>query len=140
MRYPIGNADEQEKNFVRRKLIEFNAQHTPEHLKSRYEEINLTVKDENGEILGGLLAVLSWNWIEVNILWVDAAFRHSGIGTQLLQEIERLAKEKGCTFIKLNTFSFQAPAFYLKNGYVQYAVLENAPEGASHYFFKKDVG
>ena len=44
--YPISYADENEKNYVRRKLIEYNAQHVPDHLKSRYEEINLAIKDE----------------------------------------------------------------------------------------------
>jgi GNAT superfamily N-acetyltransferase len=140
MTYPISCADDTEKNYVRRKLIEYNAQHVPEHLKSRYEEINLVIKDEQGNILGGLIAVLCWNWIEVDILWVDSAFRLKGIGTQLLNEVEKIASERACTFIKLNTFSFQAPDFYIKNGYHRYSVLENAPEGSSHYFFKKDIG
>jgi GNAT superfamily N-acetyltransferase len=137
--YPISYADENEKNYVRRKLIEYNAQHIPDHLKSRYEEINLAIKDDNGNIIGGLIAVLCWNWIEVDILWVDSAFRLKGTGTQLLNEIEKIASEKDCNFIKLNTFSFQAPNFYIKNGYNQYSVLENAPEGAKHFFFKKDI-
>lgn len=81
--YPISYADENEKNYVRRKLIEYNAQHVPDHLKSRYEEINLAIKDDNGDIIGGLIAVLCWNWIEVDILWVDSAFRLKGTGTQL---------------------------------------------------------
>lgn len=137
--YTIFNADENEKNYVRRKLKEYNAQHVPEHLRSRYEEINLAIKDEQGNIIGGLIAVLCWNWIEVDILWVDSAIRFKGIGTQLLHEVEKIASEKACTFIKLNTFSFQAPSFYIKNGYNQYSVIENAPEGANHYFFKKDI-
>jgi len=139
MNYPISYADEEEKNYVRRKLIEYNAQHVPEHLKSRYEEINLAIKDKDGTVVGGLLAELCWNWMEVDILWVDLAYRHKGFGTQLLNKIEKIALEKDCTFIKLNTFSFQAPNFYRKNGYEQYALLEHAPEGASQYYFKKNI-
>lgn len=139
MNYPISYADEEEKNYVRRKLIEYNAQHVPEHLKTRYEEINLAIKDKDGTVVGGLLAVLCWNWIEVDILWVDLAYRQKGVGTQLLNKIEKIALEKDCTFIKLNTFSFQAPNFYRKNGYEQYALLEHAPEGASHNYFKKSI-
>ena len=48
MTYPISYVNESEKNYVRNKLIEYNAQHVPEHLKSRYEEINLGMKDEKG--------------------------------------------------------------------------------------------
>jgi len=50
-----------------------------------------------------------------------------------------MAREKDCTFIKLNTFSFQAPEFYLKNGYQEMAVIEDAPTGSKHYYFKKAV-
>ncbi|NIK78835.1 GNAT superfamily N-acetyltransferase [Paenibacillus castaneae] len=133
----LGSKEESE--YVRRKLIEFNAKHVPEHLQSRYEEINLTVKDEDGTIVGGLLSVLCWNWIEVDILWLNESKRGLGYGTRLLDEIEHIGKEKQCTFIKLNTFSFQAPDFYVKNGYKEIAIIEEAPTGSRHYYFKKDI-
>jgi len=37
----------------------------------------------------------------------------------------------------LETFSFQAPAFYEKYGYTIYAVLEDHPPGHKHYSMKK---
>ncbi|MBB3112870.1 GNAT superfamily N-acetyltransferase [Paenibacillus phyllosphaerae] len=86
-----------------------------------------------------MLSTLCWNWIEVDILWVDESRRGLGYGTYLLQEIERIAREKGCTMIKLNTFSFQAPEFYRKQGYEQIAVIHDAPTGSSHYYFKKAI-
>ncbi|NIK68021.1 MULTISPECIES: GNAT family N-acetyltransferase [unclassified Paenibacillus] len=135
----ISFGKEEESTYIRNKLIEFNAKHVPEHLSSRYEEINLTLKDENGSIIGGMLSTLCWNWIEVEILWIDDSKRGNGLGTQLLSRIEQIAREKGCTFIKLNTFSFQAPLFYLKHGYVQVAVFEEAPIGSNHYYFKKTI-
>lgn len=33
-----------------------------------------------------------------------------GSGKRLLEEAENIARSKRCTFIKLNTFSFQAPS------------------------------
>lgn len=133
----FGNKEESE--YIRRRLIEFNAQHVPESLSSRYEEINLTVKNNDGRVIGGLLATLCWNWIEIDILWVEESLRGKGYGTRLLNMIESMAKEKSCTFIKLNTFSFQAPNFYLKNGYKKVAVFEEAPIGSNHYYFKKAI-
>jgi hypothetical protein len=62
----IGN--EAESVCVRQKLIEYNAKHVPENLSSRYEEINLTLKDDHGKVIGGMLSTLCWNWIEVEIL------------------------------------------------------------------------
>lgn len=135
----ILRAEETEKQYIRRRLIEYNAEHVPEKLKSKYEEINLAIKDEAGKVLGGLLGVVCWNWVEVDILWVDPAYRKQGYGNRLLTQIEQIAAEQNCTFIKLNTFSFQAPEFYRKNGYVEYAALENAPTGSTHYYFKKDM-
>ncbi|WP_331709971.1 GNAT family N-acetyltransferase [Paenibacillus swuensis] len=58
-------------------------------MASRYEEINLTVKDEQSNVMGGVLAEICWNWLEVDILWVDADLRKQGIGTQLLAEVEQ---------------------------------------------------
>jgi hypothetical protein len=54
-------------------------------------------------------------------------------------EIERIAREKSCDFIMLNTFSFQAPGFYKKHGYQLMTTIENAPTGHRHYYFKKDL-
>lgn len=135
----ISHGNKEESEYIRRRLIEFNARQVPEHLSSRYEEIHLIVKNDVGKVIGGMLAVLCWNWIEVDILWIDDTYRGQGYGTRLLAHIENIAREKDCTFIKLNTFSFQAPEFYLKNGYQEMAVIEDAPTGSNHYYFMKAI-
>ncbi|MEF3305618.1 GNAT family N-acetyltransferase [Paenibacillus sp. GYB003] len=135
----ISFGTKEESEYIRKRLIEFNAMHVPDYLKSRYEEINLAVKDEDGLVVGGVLAVLCWNWIEIDILWVDESLRGMGYGTRLLNQIETIAKQQNCTFIKLNTFSFQAPDFYRKNGYQEVAILEDAPIGSKHYYFMKEI-
>jgi GNAT superfamily N-acetyltransferase len=135
----ISFVDKKESEYIRRRLIEFNAMHVPENLSSSYEEINLAIKNDAGLVVGGILAVLCWNWIEVDILWIDETIRGMGHGTRLLNQIENIAKEQNCTFIKLNTFSFQAPDFYRKNGYQEVAVFEEAPIGSRHFYFKKAI-
>nr|WP_208420379.1 GNAT family N-acetyltransferase [Paenibacillus lupini] len=85
------------------------------------------------------MSTLCWNWIEIEILWVEESQRGLGYGSYLLHQIERIAKEKDCTFIKPNTFSFQAPNFYIKNGYEEAAVFKDAPLGSNHYYFKKAI-
>lgn len=130
----IGTSEEA--NYVRNKLIEFNSKHVPD---GRYEEINLCLKDEKGEIIAGLNSAICWNWMEIDILWVEEGSRKQGYGTRLLDEAEKIAKSKECTFIKLNTFSFQAPEFYKKYGYKEIAIIENAPLGINHYYYKKDL-
>ncbi|OCT12036.1 histone acetyltransferase [Paenibacillus pectinilyticus] len=135
----IDSGSKEESEYIRRRLIEFNSRHVPKNMSSRYEEINLAIKNGEGQVVGGLLAILCWNWVEVDILWIDESLRGMGYGSQLLGQIENIAKEKNCTFIKLNTFSFQAPDFYRKNGYIEVAVLEDAPIGSSHFYFKKTI-
>jgi GNAT superfamily N-acetyltransferase len=122
-------------NYVRKKLNEFNSKHVPNGI---YEEINLCFKDKD-EIVAGLNSAISWNWMEIDILWVDDIYRGQGLGRRLLEEAERIARAKSCTFIKLNTFSFQAPEFYKKYGYEVMAIIENAPLGSKHYYYKKDL-
>lgn len=129
-----GTSDEARE--VRNNLIEFNAKHVP---NCTYEDVNLCMKNQNGDIIAGLLSVVCWNWLEINILWIDEQHRRQGLGKKLLDEAERIARSKNCTFIKLNTFSFQAPEFYKKNGYKEIAVIEDAPLGNKHYYFKKDL-
>ncbi|MFC4307317.1 GNAT family N-acetyltransferase [Cohnella boryungensis] len=130
---------EDESQYVRSKLKEYNAQHVPDEIRSRYERINLHIANEEGDIIAGLMSVLCWNWVEVEILWVDAQHRIHGYGSKLLQEIERIARAKQCSFLKLNTFSFQAPDFYRKHGFELIGLFDNAPTGHKHYYFKKDL-
>lgn len=134
--FHISPSTDEETGHVRRKLIEFNSEQTPD---GRYEEINLCLKDADGDIIAGLNSVICWNWMEIDILWVDDDHRGQGCGQRLLQEAEAVARGKGCTFIQLNTFSFQAPDFYRKAGYEVIAVIEDAPKGHRHYYFKKDL-
>ncbi|MCV9949111.1 GNAT family N-acetyltransferase [Paenibacillus sp. BT-177] len=135
----MSRSSKDEARFVRNKLIEFNAKHVPADIQTQYEEINLTLKSGEGQVIGGLLSVLCWNWVEVDILWVDQVHRGKGYGSQLLDEIEQMARDKGCNFIQLNTFSFQAPEFYEKHGYEVVGVIEEAPRGFKHYYYKKNI-
>ncbi|MHA7967773.1 GNAT family N-acetyltransferase [Paenibacillus sp. CAU 1782] len=121
-------------NYVREKLIQFNAKNIP---GGRYEEVQLSVKDENGFIVAGLNGEMCWNWMEIDILWVEEQRRGQGLGKQLLMEAEQLARSKACDFIKLNTFTFQAPEFYKKYGYVVLGEIDNAPKGHRHYYYIK---
>jgi len=132
----LNRSTSDETNYIRRKLIEFNSKHVP---NGTYEEVNLCMKDEHEAIIAGLNSAICWNWMEIDILWVDDNYRKQGLGKRLLEEAEQIARSKGCTFIKLNTFSFQAPEFYKKYGYVVMGIIENAPIGSSHYYLKKEL-
>ena len=80
--------------------------HFPVDLRGRYEEISLFLKDENGIVYGGINAEVCWNWLEIHTFMIDEDIRKSGFGTKLLLEIEKIALEKECDFIKVDTLSF----------------------------------
>lgn len=126
----------EESNYVRNKLIEFNSNHIPNEC---YEEVNLCLKNDKEDIVAGLISAVSWNWMEIDILWVHDDYRVQGHGKRLLEEAEKIARSKSCSFIKLNTFSFQAPDFYQKYGYKVIAIIENAPQGNKHYYLIKEL-
>lgn len=125
-------------NYVRNQMIKYNLKHFPDDLKGRYEEVNLLLRNADGQILGGIVGEICWNWLEIHYLFVDEPFRKSGYGTKLLNEAEKIAKEKQCEFVKLDTLSFQALDFYIKQGYEVYGQIENAGRH-THYYMKKDI-
>lgn len=70
---------------------------------------------------------------------IDDTIRKYGYGTKLLAEIEKIAVEKECDFIKVDTLSFQALDFYKKNGYQVYGSIDNVGRDYTHYYLKKDL-
>ena len=52
---------------------------------------------------------------------------------QLLQRFEALAARRGCRVFYLETFNFQAPAFYRKFGYRVAAEIRAFPHGIAKF-------
>ena len=102
--------------------------------------INRLIEDANGEIIAGLLSKMyCWNCLYIDTLWIKSEFRKEGLGSELLKEIESIAKEKGCHLIHLDTFDFQAKDFYLKHGYEVFGVLDECPKEHKRYYMKKNI-
>lgn len=45
--------------------------------------------------------------------------RNQHIGSSFLNQAESTAKERGCKYVFLDTFDFQAPEFYKKHGQLE---------------------
>jgi len=128
-----------DKNKINRQLYEFNLNHFPADLADRFEEVTLFLRNPNNEVCGGLLGEFCWNWLEIHTLMIDEDLRKSGYGSKLLIEVEKLAIEKQCDFIKVDTLSFQALEFYQKHGFVVYGHIDRVGRDFTHYFLKKDL-
>lgn len=135
----VDEGNEDTAKYILQRLREHNIEKAPGDGSVVPETIYLVLRDDQGQIVGGINATLNlfWGRCHVDLFWIDERFRHGGHGTRLLQEVEKRAKDKGCKLVQLDTFSFQAPGFYRKNGYELFGTLEGFPPGHSQYFFKK---
>jgi GNAT superfamily N-acetyltransferase len=95
------------------------------------------LKDSAGEVRGGLVGFIAWQWLTVDLLWVDESLRGQGYGRALLQRAEQVAREAGCVAARLDTYEFQARPFYERLGYEVFGVLEGYPAGTRTYYLKK---
>lgn len=97
----------------------------------------LLVRDDNGEILGGLYGRFFYQWLFIELLSVPEQARGQGMGSKLMQMAEDLAWEKECVGIWLDTFDFQAPQFYKRLGYSELGQIADYPPGHKRFFFQK---
>ncbi|WP_232015768.1 GNAT family N-acetyltransferase [Sphingobium sp. YG1] len=97
----------------------------------------VTLSDESGNEVGGLWGETAHDWLFVESVFVPEDFRSNGFGTALMLEAEREAKSRGCIGIWLDTYEFQAPAFYKKLGFEVFGTLENSSNELQRYFLKK---
>lgn len=78
-------------------------------------------------------------WLRIGTLWVDARLRGQGYGRQLMAAAEAEGRQRGCHSAYLDTFSFQAPAFYERCGYEVFGTLEAFPGGHTRFFMRKSL-
>lgn len=96
--------------------------------------------DERGAVAGGLTGRTWAYWLHVDLLWVDTRHRGSGLGSRLLTEAERVARtERACTRSRLETWDFQAPDFYRKQGYEEVGRVEDYPPGVTEFILAKQL-
>ena len=138
MKYDIMNCVENDAEYICDKLVEYNLGQVPKTQKIDFININKKIVDKNNNIIAGCIAKMyCWNVIYIDILWVDENYRRHGLGTKLLNEIERIALEEKCSLIHLDTFDFQARDFYVKQGYEVFGVLDDCPKNHYRYYLKK---
>ena len=103
------------------------------------EPLNLYVEDDSGELVAGLVAETFGNWLEIEYLFVKEDLRGQGIGSQLLQQAECEAKKRNCRFAFVNTYQFQAPAFYQKHGYQEVFTMKDYPYTGQRHYYQKEL-
>jgi GNAT superfamily N-acetyltransferase len=107
--------------------------------RASVQPLALYVRDESAAIRGGLVGYLAWQWLYVDLLWVDAPLRGQGYGSRLVAAAEQIARDAGCVAARLDTYEFQARPFYERQGYAVYGVLDGYPAGTRQYSLRKSL-
>lgn len=103
------------------------------------EPVTLLVQDEEGRTLGGLLGLTFWGWLFIDWLWLAREQRGLHLGEELLKRAEAIARGRGCKNVYTDTFSFQAPGFWQRNGYTEFGRLDDMPAGHARIWFRKPL-
>ncbi len=101
-------------------------------------KVQLRAQDAEGRFLGGLIGAHLQRWFFVKLLAVAPEARGRGIGAQLLARAEALARADGLVGIYLDTFEFQAPRFYLREGYREVGRLPKVGDAPQRIWFAKE--
>lgn len=136
--YTVSGCNGSDKAFLVDKLVDYNLSKVPATQEENFIDLSRKVLSEDGKIIAGIIVrMYCWRCIYIDTFWIDESMRGEGLGTLLLEEVERVAKENGSHLIHLDTFDFQAKDFYLVHGYSVFGELEDCPKGHTRYFMSK---
>ncbi|WP_090989652.1 N-acetyltransferase [Bacillus sp. OV322] len=126
---------QEDSDYIRKKVIEHNLSKLPDDIKHPVKIISFILRGGEEEILGGITGTIFWYNLHIQSLWVDESLRGKGYGKELLTRIEKIARDNNCKLIQLDTFSFQAPKFYQKNGYDVVGIIDEFPDKENQQYY-----
>jgi len=132
----VENPEESAWGIIGRGLHQYNQNQAGD---DKFQRLCFVVQSSNGEIAGGVLAELYWDWSYIDLMWIEEELRGQGYGHRLLTQVENEARKRGAKQVYLDTFSFQAPDFYKQHGYQVLAKLQDFPMGHQRYFLSKKL-
>jgi GNAT superfamily N-acetyltransferase len=102
--------------------------------------LNILARDpEANQVVGGLLGRTSLGLLRVDQFFLPEDLRRNRLGSRILAMAEQEAKRRGCTRAVLSTLHFQAPGFYLKQGWEVAARIECEPPGHTRFYMTKKL-
>lgn len=101
-------------------------------------DLQFVVLDKEN-FVGGIFGHFQYEYLFINVLFVDKKYRGRRIASKLMNMIETEAVKKGVTNIYLTTFEFQALDFYKKRGYEVVMTIEDFPIGFAEYTLYRNM-
>ena len=94
---------------------------------------------DNGERVGTIMGCRLYDWLYVDYIVVTEASRGEGVGSRLLERAETLARELALEGVALDTFRYQAPAYYATRGYGERMVIPGKTRERDRIYFQKKL-
>ncbi len=103
-------------------------------------ELAVLVRDpETKKVVGGLHGRTSLGLLRVERFFLPEDLRRGRLGSRILAMAEEEGRRRGCTRAVLSTVHFQAPGFYLKQGWEVAARIECEPPGHTRFYMTKKL-
>ena len=94
---------------------------------------------DGSQIIGGALIWEHSDALYIDVLWCDEHYRKKGIGTKIIGMIDEVAINKGLSKLYVDTYAFQAQAFYQKHGFYCIGTIPEYLLGHDRMFMRKNV-
>lgn len=92
------------------------------------------------QLVGGIVGKKQYDTLHISLLGVAEAYQKFGIGSKLMEAMEKQAFQENVKTITLTTKDYQALGFYLKQDYEVFGELEDVPMvGVTKYYLVKKI-
>ncbi|MCO6441207.1 MAG: GNAT family N-acetyltransferase [Nitrococcus mobilis] len=83
--------------------------------RENWQRLAAFIRNDQGEIVGGLIGYTHWGWLFISQLWVAELLRGQGYGTELVARAEHEAVKRGCQHAYVDTYDFHRRSAFIKS-------------------------
>ncbi len=102
--------------------------------------LSIILRDARGVVEGGMFGSVRYHWFKLEFAFIPEHRRGERNGARMLSAMEAAAVRHGALGAWMQSFSFQAPGFYIKQGYHEVGRLLDRPPGHYDAFLAKTEG
>lgn len=127
-------ADADAEKAIRDPLVAYNIARFGESDK---RELNITIRNDENTVTGGLVGYTGRGWLYVQLLFVPETMRGKGTAAKLLAMAEEEARKRGCTGAYIDTMNPDALRLYERYGFTRIGSLAPLSSGQSITWLEK---
>ena len=136
-RFPVRPGSEEDAGIIDRGLDEFCAEVVPEG--HGYIPLGRKLVGAEGDLIAAVLGGVDGDdTAEIEGIWVEEPYRGKGIGSRLMGEFGREAKENGA-YVILSYCCDWVSGFFFRNGFAPRGELPDYPRGHTAYELEKRI-